>query len=204
MIGTAMLFLSIFFLDSPLATFFKKPELESIYYYSREITNIGYSIHYFFIALFGLIFSKFLFPRFSNLQNKITLKQNNKIMYWSCFLLKALLLVAIPLHILKFCIGRLRPHMSENFNNLNFDPFTLQHHWQSFPSGHSQVLFTVATTAALIWPKYRNLFLFLALFLAFTRVTIQQHFLSDVIAGALVGYLGTIWLHHYSPNKLNR
>lgn len=192
-------------LDLAAAEFFNRSELQGVYYYSREVTNIGYSIHYFAIALCGLIFSKFLYPRFDFMKNKVSAFVNQQIFHWSWFSVKALVLVAIPLHLVKLIVGRKRPHVSENFNPLNFDVFNFHHHWNSFPSGHAQVLFTVATIALLIWPKYRFLFLSTAFIFALTRVSIHQHYFSDVVAGATLGYIGTLWLYYYFPpvNKLS-
>lgn len=191
--------ISILYLDLPVANFFQQAELSTVYTYSREITNIGYSIHYFTLALLGLIFSKFLYPKVSYFKQKINSEQNSQILKWSVLTLKCLLIIGIILNILKALIGRLRPHASDNFYNLNFNALTTESHWHSFPSGHAQVLFTVATLAYLIWPRYKFLFLISAIVFAFTRVTIHQHFLSDILAGALMGHLGTLWLYHLQP-----
>ncbi len=195
---------TLYFLDLKVALFFAKPELARVYYYSREITNIGYSIHYFGLALFGIVFSKFLYPRSSLLRLKISALNNLRLFQWSWFSVKVLLFAGIPIHLIKMAIGRQRPHVSENFDPFNFAPFNLHHHWHSLPSGHAQVLFSVATIALLIWPKPKYYFLGLAFLLSLTRVTIHQHFLSDVIAGGLVGYLSTLWLYHYlKPDQNN-
>ena len=189
--------LIIFFLDLPAAVFFNRTEMERVYYYSREITNIGYSIHYFAIALAGIVFSKLIYPRFQMIHLRIPATLNLQISQTSWFAVKVLILGGIPVHVIKMAIGRMRPHVSGNFNPLNFEPFNLHHHWHSFPSGHAQVLFSVATIALLIWPRAKYFFLLTAFFLALTRMTIHQHFFSDVLAGAVVGYLSTLWLHFY-------
>lgn len=195
-------FTGIYRLDVIIADFFARPELQQVYYYSREVTNIGDGVHYFVIALLTLIFSKLLYPRIAFLQNKISQAKVRAAAAWSIFLIKVLIGCGIVLHILKFSIGRQRPHAAEDFHNMNFEPFNFHHHWQSLPSGHTQVLFTVATVAMLIWPRFRALFFFLATVFAFTRVTIHQHFFSDVVAGALVGYLVTVWIYHLWPPRL--
>lgn len=194
-------FAGIHRLDVLIADFFARPELQKVYYYSREVTNIGDSVHYFVLALLVLIFSKLLYPRIGFLQRSVSRTKTQLAAGWSIFLLKALIGCGLVLHILKFCIGRQRPHVSADFHNMNFEPFNFHHHWQSLPSGHTQVLFTVATVAMLIWPKFRFLFFTLAAVFAFTRVTIHQHFFSDVVAGALVGYLVTVWMYHLWPPR---
>lgn len=198
--------LSIFFFDLNIAEFFNQPELSRVYYYSREITNVGYSIHYFAIAIFGIIFSKILYPRLQFIKYRVPAALNLAIFQWSWFSVKVLILAGIPVHLIKMSIGRQRPHASGDFNPLNFEPFSLHHHWNSLPSGHTQVLFSVATIALLIWPRHRYYFLGTAFLLALTRVTIHQHFFSDILAGAVVGYLTTVWLHFYlwPETKLSR
>jgi membrane-associated phospholipid phosphatase len=194
--------IGIFWLDLIIAQFFKQPELESVYYYSREITNIGYSIHYFIAALLGLIFANYIYPKTKFFKNKISESANKKIFNWSVFLIKALLVVGLILHIIKIIFGRQRPHLDANFYNLNFTPFNFHHHWHSFPSGHSQVVFTVAAVLLLIWPRQKFIFLALATFFAFTRIVIHQHYFSDIIGGACLGYLGTLWLLNLWPSQI--
>lgn len=189
-------------LDLLIAHFFNLPELEKVYYYSREITNVGYSIHYFIVALFGMIFSKLIYPKTEYFKKNIDSAENERIFHWSVFLFKALIVVGLLLNILKFIFGRLRPHASENFYNLNFEPLNTHHHWHSFPSGHSQVAFTVAAIALMIWPRHKYIFLLLACIFALTRITIHQHFFSDMVAGATFGYLATLWLAHVWPGKI--
>lgn len=194
---------SFLYLDLRAANLFNQQELQRIYYYSREITNIGYSIHYFLLALLCLLFSKFIYPRSNYFQSKISIYRNDRLLKWSIFSMKSFFLIGVGLNILKYIIGRLRPHASPDFENMNFEMFNFHSHWHSFPSGHSQVLFTAATLALLIWPKFRYLFLFLAGLLAMTRITIHQHFLSDMIAGALIGHLATLWLYFYWPHRID-
>lgn len=64
----------------------------------------------------------------------------------------------------------------------------------SFPSGHTMTAFAVAIPLALVYPALAAGLGFCALSVAMSRILLGMHFLSDVIAGALigsaVGYLG--------------
>ncbi len=66
------------------------------------------------------------------------------------------------------------------------------HLFQSFPSGHSTssfVLFTfIAMNFAKTWPTQILCFIG-ALFFAFTRVYLSQHYFEDLFAGAMIGFL---------------
>ena len=64
------------------------------------------------------------------------------------------------------------------------------HHWNSFPSGHTTSAFAMAFVLCFILK--RNLVLQVGLFLiaflvGFSRMYLCQHFLKDVIAGAIIG-----------------
>lgn len=191
----------LFQLDLFIADFFKQPQYEFIYKYSREITNVGYSVHYFLMALVGWVAAKYLNQYIKSLKNNPGL--TNSIHQWSVFVFKSLIGVGIFVQALKFFFGRQRPHITEDFQNTIFVPLNTHWHFHSFPSGHTQVLFTMATIACIIWPKQRVFFFLLAALLAFTRVIIHQHFFSDFVAGAFVGYISTLWIYHYYPPKLN-
>lgn len=59
----------------------------------------------------------------------------------------------------------------------------------SFPSGHSGILMTVASSLFYSKARYRHLALALALIVAFSRLYLYVHFPSDVLAGAMIGWL---------------
>lgn len=200
LISLALILIGFFSLDQTIAIFFKRSELETYYSFNREITNIGYSIHYFLLALVGFIVSKFFSHKIEYLRKNPSF--NRALMQWSVFVFKCLVILGIIGAILKNMFGRQRPHLTVDFQNLNFVPFTSHHHWHSFPSGHTQVIFTMATILYLIFPKYAKWFFGGAFFLAFTRVVIHQHFFSDFIAGAFFGYIGTLWIYYRWPPKL--
>jgi undecaprenyl-diphosphatase len=57
----------------------------------------------------------------------------------------------------------------------------------SFPSGHSITAFAVVLPLGLFFPKLMPPLLFCALSVALSRLLLGMHFLSDVLAGSLVG-----------------
>ena len=66
----------------------------------------------------------------------------------------------------------------------------------SFPSGHTMTAFAVAVPLLLYYPSLTIGLLFCAFSIAASRILLGMHFLSDVVAGALIGtglgYLGFI------------
>ena len=57
----------------------------------------------------------------------------------------------------------------------------------SFPSGHTMTAFAVAVPLLLYYPSLTIGLLFCALSIAISRILLGMHFLSDVVAGALIG-----------------
>ena len=57
----------------------------------------------------------------------------------------------------------------------------------SFPSGHTITAFAVATSITLFYPALLAGLMFCAASVAISRVLLGMHFLSDVVAGALLG-----------------
>jgi undecaprenyl-diphosphatase len=57
----------------------------------------------------------------------------------------------------------------------------------SFPSGHTITAFAVAVSLSLFYPGLAAALLFCALSVAASRILLGMHFLSDVLAGAVIG-----------------
>ena len=84
-------------------------------------------------------------------------------------------------YLLKFVIARPRPlGISMNFL-LNLPDY-------SFPSAHAAVAFAMLPILNKEHPKGKWLWIIFVLFIAFSRIYIGVHYLSDVVTGALIGY----------------
>lgn len=57
----------------------------------------------------------------------------------------------------------------------------------SFPSGHTITAFAVFLPTGVLYPALLPILLFLALSVAVSRIVLGMHFLSDVVAGCLIG-----------------
>jgi len=57
----------------------------------------------------------------------------------------------------------------------------------SFPSGHTMTAFSIALVVSYFYPGLEWPLYFLALSIAISRVVLGMHFLSDVLAGAVLG-----------------
>jgi undecaprenyl-diphosphatase len=57
----------------------------------------------------------------------------------------------------------------------------------SFPSGHTMSAFSIALVVSFFYPSLEGVLFFLALSIAVSRVVLGMHFLSDVLAGVVLG-----------------
>ena len=88
--------------------------------------------------------------------------------------------------ILKHIVARVRP--SEHIPDEEM--LVKKPRFYSFPSGHSASSFSVVGTACLLCPVHVTVVLFvIALNIAFSRLYLRVHYLSDVVAGILLGFV---------------
>ncbi len=191
LIALGLAFLSMVFLDQQLSVYFAIEDVRAFAWQTaRTATDLALSEIYFGAALLIWIFTAWIAPRMEGLK-----KYSAKLDFyrrWSLNLFAALIVSGIMTHLIKFTVGRQRPHKSPDFDPFVFDPMTTHWHWHSFSSGHTQVIFTVATMMGVAFPRFRWVWLFVAGLICSTRIIIHDHFLSDTIYGACVGYMGTL------------
>lgn len=101
-------------------------------------------------------------------------------------LLIGLLSTGIMVQVMKHFIGRARPRLTDN---LIFIGPSFKEGYDSFPSGHTALMFCLAHILSRHFPRYRLMFYLSALIVAFERVEDLAHFPSDILAGALIGTL---------------
>lgn len=72
------------------------------------------------------------------------------------------------------------------------------HEWNSFPSGHTTAVFTLAVILIFIVKdkRYQLPILAIAALTAFSRVYLAQHFMEDIVAGAVLAVILTFQLKY--------
>ena len=163
------------------------------------VTWFGLGDTYFMIAVIGYLLARLSQRKWSHLSwaRRLAEVRGHFGFMFCSFLVSGILVL-----VLKMLFGRARPYHSVNYEPLNFQPFTLDWHYQSYPSGHTQVGFTLAAFLAILYPKGARIFFTLAALIGFSRVLLEKHYLGDVIAGAYVGILGTYLAWHWKGKQL--
>lgn len=101
----------------------------------------------------------------------------------------AILFGGLIVHILKELIQRPRPLAEPLFEAIKINVCGRGLCGRnSFPSGHSQIAFSIAAVLSCYYKKWL-LFYLLAGLTAFSRVYIGVHYPFDIIAGSMIGYL---------------
>jgi undecaprenyl-diphosphatase len=112
---------------------------------------------------------------------------NKKEHFWNNFVLLTITIMTtgVVIYFLKHFFARPRPLSvfgEENVNILFEKLYT-----NSFPSGHSQLAFTVCTFMFMTVKKYWYWYIIMALLASFERVYAGSHFPFDVLIGVVLG-----------------
>lgn len=78
-----------------------------------------------------------------------------------------------------------------------FNWFKVGTAYGSFPSGHTTFIFAFSVSLWFLFPKLRWLWVLLILAVIVGQIGMYYHFISDVIAGAVLGTLVAVFVHRY-------
>lgn len=125
-------------------------------------------------------------------KNKIE-EKNNSINIKNILYILIPVFTAVFVFIIKNIVQRLRPEI----NNVDISGY-------SFPSGHSNMAFTIATLSMFLILQNNNLKIYikhiliiliyiLAVMIGFSRIYLTAHYFSDVLIGGIIGIIITIY-----------
>jgi membrane-associated phospholipid phosphatase len=124
-------------------------------------------------------------------------KRNPFIAYSGQLLFSSVAVSGLCADLVKYIAGRARPKLYFRNHLYGFDFFHWEHAWTSFPSGHSATALSVAIVFAVLFPRWRFIFFFAGILIAFSRIVLAQHYISDVIAGSFLGIVSTVLLYNF-------
>jgi membrane-associated phospholipid phosphatase len=110
------------------------------------------------------------------------------------FVFGAVALSGIAADVIKPLLGRARPKLLLQDGVYGLNPLSFRADYYSFPSGHANTMFALALALGFLAPRLRWPMLVLAAAVALSRVMVGAHYLSDVLGGALLAGLVTLWL----------
>ena len=133
-------------------------------------------------------------------------KKNNfffkKIFFNSFFLFTGTLIAGLLTQIIKHLVGRPRPNHAANEW---FSFFNLDSAFHSFPSGHTSTIFLIALVFSMFTPKLKYFYFCCAGVIGLSRVIVGAHFLTDIMGGAILAYIGyKITLSFFNKIKIKK
>jgi membrane-associated phospholipid phosphatase len=206
----SLILFSYFFVDKTVAKYF----LENIpkYEHVGDILSIAGESHWYIGAgIIGFIFFKYI-------------KKNRLYEQRFLFLLYINLFSGLISLLLKWLFSRIRPwglrdghdeygfllfqnfdmgfleKMKYHFATLFESPTT----YSSFPSGHTTTVVAVMLYLYILFPRYLYFWISLALVMASSRILANDHFISDILAGVIIGTLSTLYLYSKMKDKLEK
>ncbi|HEU0117743.1 MAG TPA: phosphatase PAP2 family protein [Alphaproteobacteria bacterium] len=196
--------LLMLYVDKPLSLYMRTVDVDHHKFvdFWRGYTDLGLSKWYQWPLALGASICA-LFVRLPSTKNKKAVAQmGERFLFVFCSISFAGLLTDA----IKYCVGRARPVLLDREQFYGFHPFSHGNNWHSWPSGHSTTAFSLAVSLIILFPRLRIPALLFALSIPVSRVIVNAHYLSDTLAGALVGTLmvyATAWaFNHNGINHL--
>lgn len=175
----------------------------------KERNKNKYRIFYVFAILFiiGIFFDKNIADFFNSHQNKYIYSFMNFISLYA-FLIPLFIIIYILIslkdkknlikfpigfllsvgivYFLKFIVNRARPFDASDLN--------------SFPSNHAAAVFSVLPL--LKSNKFRIIWIIFSILVMISRLYLGRHYLTDVIAGAIIGYFASLGITNYIERRI--
>jgi membrane-associated phospholipid phosphatase len=159
----------------------------------RILTDFGKDEYVLAVLGGPLIAVAIISPALRGIQRSLLLGLGTRLQFLFC----AVAVSALVTEVLKWGVGRGRPFVGGEANAFNFSHFASHSTYYSFPSGHATTAFALAFAVSAVWPKARLAMAVYALIIAATRLALLAHHPSDVVAGALVGIIGAMFVRYW-------
>jgi membrane-associated phospholipid phosphatase len=159
----------------------------------RILTDFGKDIYVLSVLAGALLLIAVVAPRLRLGTRSLLLSLATRLQ----FIFIAVLVPILAGEVIKWLVGRGRPFVGGKANAFNFAPFTGTEAYASFPSGHAITAFALAFAVAAVWPRIRGVMIGYACLIALTRLVLLAHHPSDVVAGALIGVVGAMFVRYW-------
>jgi membrane-associated phospholipid phosphatase len=159
----------------------------------RILTDFGKSAYVLWV-LAGILFAiAMMSPRLRGTSRSLLLSLGTRLQ----FVFFAVLTPVLVGEVIKWIVGRGRPFVGGQANAFSFAHFAGTEAYASFPSGHAITSFALAFSVSAIWPRARVAMVAYAILICATRLVLLAHHPSDVVAGALMGIIGAMFVRYW-------
>ena len=159
----------------------------------RILTDFGKDEYVLAVLAVLLIAVAIVSPALRGIQRSLLLGLGTRLQFIFC----AVVVSNLVTEVLKYSIGRGRPFVGGEANAFHFSHFAGNPAYYSFPSGHATTAFALALAVSAVWPQARVAMAVYALIIAATRLVLLAHHPSDVVAGAMVGIVGAMFVRYW-------
>jgi len=159
----------------------------------RILTDFGKDEYVLAVLAVLLIAVAIVSPALRGIQRSLLLGLGTRLQFIFC----AVAVSNLVTEVLKYCVGRGRPFVGGEANAFHFSHFAGNPAYYSFPSGHATTAFALALAVSAVWPQARVAMAVYAIVIAATRLVLLAHHPSDVVAGALIGIIGTMFVRYW-------
>jgi len=181
----------ILWVDIPLALFFNGYRTTAIVSFFAAITDLANGVIWYSIAVAGIGIAFFRHKtRFAAPNPEAWTRESRA---W-LFMMTSMATSGVLVILMKLSIGRLRPRFLYRDGEAGFHPFTFAYDSgdYSFPSGHTQSIWSAMVALALLFPWFRVPLLLFASAISASRFITGVHFFGDVVASIFIAVATTL------------
>lgn len=171
--------------DQPVALFFNTHRDTAWVAFFAAITDFANGFIWYSAALIGIGAAAWRHSPRAKHPNPVRKRQ--EIRAW-LFMIVSMATSGILINVMKFAIGRQRPRFLFGDGTADFHPFALRIADSSFPSGHTQSIWTAMLALSFLFPPLRPVFLAIATPIALSRIIVGAHYLADVVASVFIAF----------------
>lgn len=183
-IALMIMALLVTFADRPVAAYFKTDADPAVVAFFRWISPAGKPDAYLVVCLITYFANRSLFIRFAHRPvSALFCRLSDMALY----IVSAIAVGGVAVTLAKYVVGRARPRQWFEMGEYGFAPLSFDMDFNSFPSGHAQVIWMIMVAVGLMVPRLKAACFLFALVVSASRIAISAHFVSDVFAGALLG-----------------
>lgn len=195
---TIIIALTFFHIDTPIEKLVisLSPEVK---YFFQKVTDFG-KADWIIISCAIIIIIR-LFINSNKVSEKLV-NNFNRLTLYASFIVSSVIISGIIGQIIKSIIGRARPPLFEQYGSAYFHHFNFfDAPFASMPSGHSTTIGSLFVCLFFIFPRFKYLWIVLAIFFATSRIFVRAHYPSDVIFGLALGSYTSIYIYYWLKNR---